>query len=76
MAAAKKCDRCGKLYNPYNIKNDAKNINGIMTVNIDLYGKYYSNKPKDPCLECKDSFEEWLFAGKPVGEVKKENKNE
>ena len=35
MATAKKCDRCGKLYNSYNIINDTKNINGIMTVNID-----------------------------------------
>ena len=72
MAAAKQCDRCGKLYNSYNIKNDTKNINGIMTVNIDTYGRYYDHKPKDLCPECKDSFEEWLFAGKSFEENKKE----
>ena len=56
MAAAKKCDRCGKLYNAYNIRNDAKHINGIMTVNIDHYGRYYDHTAKDLCPECKDSF--------------------
>ena len=72
MAAAKQCHRCGELYIPYNIKNDAKNINGIMTVNIDPYGRHYDHKPKDLCPECKDSFAEWLFAFKSVGEVEKE----
>ena len=73
MASAKKCDRCGKLYNSYNTKNDAKHINGIMTVNIDPYGEYYDHKPVDLCPKCKDSFEEWLFAGKPVGKNEKED---
>ena len=73
MASAKKCDRCGKLYEPYNTKNDAKHVNGIMTVNIDSYGEYYDHKPVDLCPKCKDSFEEWLFAGKPVGKNEKED---
>ena len=73
MAAAKKCDRCGKLYELYNIKNDSKNINGIMTVNIDHYGEYYDHKPKDLCPECKDSFDEWWFTDKQVEENKKED---
>ena len=72
MAVAKQCDRCEKFYNSYNIKNDAKNINGIMTVNIDHYGEYYDHKPMDLCPECKDSFDEWLFAVKPVEENEKE----
>ena len=33
MACAKKCDRCGKLYEQYNSKNDRKNPNGIMVLN-------------------------------------------
>ena len=73
MAAAKKCDRCGKLYEPYNTKNDSKNFNGIMTVNIDACGEYYDHNPMDLCPKCKDSFEEWLFAGKPVEENEKED---
>lgn len=32
MACAKKCDRCGKLYEQYNSKNDRKNPNGIMVL--------------------------------------------
>ena len=47
-----------------------------MTLNNDFYGRWYSHKTKDLCPECKDSFDEWLFAGKPVGEVKKEDKHE
>lgn len=61
MAFAKKCDRCGKLYEEYNIKNDSKNINGIQTLNIDYKRKFYSHKPFDLCPECKDSFEKWLL---------------
>ena len=73
MAAAKQCDRCGKLYNSYNIKNDAKHINGIMTLNIDPYGRYYDHNAKDLCPECKDSFEKWFFAGKSFEENEKED---
>lgn len=29
MSIAKKCDICGKLYESYNTKNDAKNANGV-----------------------------------------------
>ena len=72
MAAARKCDRCGNLYESYNTENNAKKINGINTVNIDAQGKFYSHKAIDLCPECKESFDMWLFAGKPVGEIEKE----
>lgn len=72
MAAARKCDRCGNLYEPYNTENNAKKINGINTVNIDTQGKFYSHKAIDLCPDCKDQFEGWLFAGKPVEKLKKE----
>ena len=42
-----------------NAKDD-KNINGIMTLNLDAQGHYYTNKPLDLCPSCKDSFEKWL----------------
>lgn len=32
---AKKCDRCGNLYELYNTKESKNNINGILTANID-----------------------------------------
>lgn len=60
MASAKKCDRCGKLYEEYNTEKNNKKINGIMTLNLDFQRRYYSHTPFDLCPECKDSFEEWL----------------
>ena len=60
MALAKKCDRCGNFYESYNTTNDSKNINGIMTLNLDEQGRYYEHKPLDLCPNCKDSFEKWL----------------
>ena len=60
MAFAKKCDRCGKLYEEYNTNKNDKKINGIMTLNLDFQRKYYAHRPLDLCPECKDSFEEWL----------------
>ena len=60
MALAKKCDRCGKFYDEYNFTKDDKNINGIMTLNLDEQDHYYTHKPLDFCPSCKDSFEKWL----------------
>ena len=60
MALAKKCDRCGKLYEEYNTKEDCKKINGIALLNIDCHEKYYLHGPIDLCPDCKDSFKEWL----------------
>ena len=60
MALAKKCDRCGKLYEEYNTKEDYKKINAIALLNIDCRGKYYLHELFDLCLDCKDSFDEWL----------------
>ena len=60
MALAKKCDRCGKFYDEYNFAKDDKNINGIMTLNLDEHDDYYAHDPLDLCPSCKDSFEKWL----------------
>ena len=60
MALAKKCDRCGKFYDEYNFANDDKNINGIMTLNLDAQDHYYTHKALDLCPSCKDSYEKWL----------------
>ena len=32
MAIAKKCDRCGLYYDPYNCENDAEKINAIKLI--------------------------------------------
>lgn len=63
MASAKKCDRCGKLYEKYNERNDEDNINGILTLNIDSKQQYFTHKLIDFCPDCKDSFQKWLSFG-------------
>ena len=45
MAAAKKCDICGKLYEEYNFKQSKYNFNGFMLLNID-YGPTCDCCPK------------------------------
>ena len=60
MACAKKCDRCGKLYEEYNTEKDSKNTNGIRTLNIDYQSKCYSHKAVDLCPECMASFWIWM----------------
>lgn len=66
MGYAKKCDRCGKFYEPYNVENDSENINGITTLNIDHKGCYFSHNVIDLCPDCKNSFEAWYKAGKLI----------
>lgn len=60
MACAKKCDRCGKLYEQYNSKNDRKNPNGIMVLNLDSRGRYFTHNALDLCPDCMKEFQDWL----------------
>lgn len=60
MASAKKCDRCGEYYEPYNAKNDKEKINGFITANIDDERKYYSQDIFDLCPICCEHFKKWL----------------
>ena len=64
MACAKKCDRCGKLYEQYNSKNDRKNPNGIMVLNLDSQRRYFTHNALDLCPDCMKKFQDWF------GEVK------
>ena len=57
MADAKKCDRCGKLFEPYiDDKKFTKLI--ILVQNID--SGQHRNGSYDLCKECNDSFLKWL----------------
>lgn len=69
MAIAKKCDRCGLYYDPYNCENDAEKINAIKLMNIyfNSYDIYFSHGPYDLCPACSNDFMKWF---------KKENKND
>lgn len=60
MACAKKCDRCGKLYEQYNFDRDEKNTNGIMTLNLDYQRHFYSHTVLDLCPDCMKGFQDWL----------------
>lgn len=60
MAVAKKCDICGKLYEPYNERHEVKKPNGFMFLNIDTNGKYYSNNTIDCCPECMESIKDYI----------------
>ena len=60
MACAKKCDRCGKLYEQYNSKNDKKNPNGIMVLNLDSQRRYFTHNALDLCPDCMKGFQDWF----------------
>ncbi|RJW41964.1 hypothetical protein [Anaerobutyricum hallii] len=51
---AKKCDRCGKLYEHYdgNKKKGTKDANGLLLIDRDLDKKYWSRSDYDLCPEC------------------------
>lgn len=56
---AKKCDRCGKLYDHYDIFDNNK-INGISTISKNKFGVRESiSKDIDSCIECMNSFIKW-----------------
>lgn len=65
MAKANKCDRCGIFYESYNEKNDNKKTNGFTTLNIDVYGKYYTHEAHDLCPTCNESLHDWFENCKP-----------
>lgn len=52
MAAAKKCDICGKLYELYNMEDDEENVNGLKLLNIDGTGRYFEHGSIDCCPAC------------------------
>lgn len=64
MASAKKCDRCGDLYEHYGEYNNAsnKNMNGVCFITIDeTSSKFLQMREgcKDLCPDCLKSFNNW-----------------
>nr|DAN18126.1 MAG TPA: Peroxide operon regulator stress regulator, DNA binding.75A [Caudoviricetes sp.] len=59
---AKKCDRCGKLYELYNTESNGKKCNGFLLLNIDADQKYYAQNMYDMCPECMEALMKWLYA--------------
>lgn len=60
MAAAKKCDICGKLYEEYNVKQSKDNFNGFMLLNVDYKGSYFHGPAYDCCPKCMKSIREHI----------------
>nr|DAP31923.1 MAG TPA: GLI-Kruppel family member HKR3-C2H2 domain, GLI-Kruppel family member [Caudoviricetes sp.] len=65
MANAKKCDRCGKLFEPYWKLDGHKNPQEfvkLLVMHTDLDNKNYpsENVYVDLCNECHESFSRWL----------------
>lgn len=64
MAFAKKCDRCGKLYEPYPTGNKVEN-NALMRIAKDPDGCIrHKDKSLDLCPECMAEFNNWMIGGK------------
>lgn len=55
MADAKKCDRCGKLYEWYCTEYDGTDINGAGLFRDRQYSIFY-----DLCPECLEELIEWI----------------
>lgn len=68
MAEARKCDRCGALYEEYKVnsptRTDRYKVNSIITG-----VKGYRNEPKDLCPECMESFIRWFNFNAPREEM-------
>ena len=61
MANAKKCDRCGTLYEPYGIIDRVRaEKNSIMVIG-NIYGEITSRDEfYDLCPDCMEELHEWL----------------
>lgn len=53
---AKQCDRCRAFYTLYNVANNRNKPNGVMVLNIDERGRYYSHCAHDLCPSCMKEF--------------------
>lgn len=61
MANAKKCDRCGRLYEHYDRGYDGMDINGISLVEMGtFFGSHTTKMYIDLCPECLTELIEWI----------------
>ena len=72
MAIARKCDRCGKLYDIYDTKDDRLKPNAIIFTSKDTDDRHWSRPVIDLCPECRDDAIEWFeLFGKSINGKKK-----
>jgi hypothetical protein len=61
MALAKKCDRCGIVYEPYPTVNKVGEYNAVRRERLDPVGSvYYSDTAYDLCKQCMDDFYDFM----------------
>lgn len=59
---AHKCDRCGKLYESYNMDENYLEINAMYTLNRDMHkGGRHEHGPFDLCPDCSKELVDWLY---------------
>lgn len=70
MANAKKCDRCGRLYEFYDADVSGYKVNAVSLVHRYSHGGsgYDTRLVADLCPKCMDEFTNWI--------LEKENNNE
>lgn len=68
---AKKCDRCGKYYDTYNVSHDRKKPSGMMFLNVDENRNYFTNPVIDLCPECMEAVKNFVQGVGDNGEAKK-----
>lgn len=60
MARARKCDRCGCLYESYNVNStDKEKFNSMILICLDDSNKYWGRNAVDVCPTCNKEFTEW-----------------
>lgn len=63
MALAKKCDRCGKLYEHYS-KGNKVEYNGVQRISLaDNGGVVMLSREMDLCPECMAAFNKFMISG-------------
>lgn len=64
MVNAKKCDKCGKLYELYDREYHGMYINGISLVEMGtFFGSHTTKMYIDLCPDCLTELTEWLEGG-------------
>lgn len=66
MARARKCDRCGRLYETYpGAVNKKLEFNHIVLRDVDERDDYFNRKKYDLCPPCSSELEEWFLNAQP-----------
>lgn len=62
---AKKCDRCGRLYEHYDVRKSfpKSQSNSIQLRDTDIEGKFFGRDRFDLCEDCMTKLESFLYGG-------------